>query len=82
MAEEAPIGNDEPRQAVLLPIADVINTAVPEQEEMAHFQHSIARFADFPRLRGLRWLPVFAALAAVAAPDAAEAARRQGRGGL
>jgi hypothetical protein len=28
MAEEAPIGNDEPRQVVPLPIADIINTAV------------------------------------------------------
>ena len=29
---------------------------------MTHFHRSIARFADFPRLRTLRWLPVFAAL--------------------
>jgi hypothetical protein len=28
MAEEAPIGNDEPLTRVLLPIRDVINTAV------------------------------------------------------
>ena len=45
---------------------------------MSTFDHSIARFAAFPRLRSLRWLPVFAALAAVAAPGTADAARRAG----
>ena len=63
MAEEAPIGNDEPRKAVLLLPGDVINIRGPEQEQMTHFHRSIARFADFPGLRALRWLPVFAALA-------------------
>ena len=38
---------------------------------MAHFHRSMTRFAAFPRLRGLRWLPVLAALAAMAAPEAA-----------
>jgi hypothetical protein len=46
---------------------------------MTHFQRSIARFAAFPRLRVLRWLPVFAALAAMAAPDIADAAPKGGR---
>jgi len=46
---------------------------------MARFHRSIARFAEFPRLRALRWLPVFAALAAMAAPDVADAAPRGGK---
>ncbi len=46
---------------------------------MAHFHRSITRFAAFPRLRALRWLPVFAALAAMAAPDVVEAAPRGGK---
>ena len=46
---------------------------------MAHFHRSITRFAAFPRLRALRWLPVLAALAAMAAPDAVEAAPRGGK---
>ena len=45
---------------------------------MTHFHRSIAPFAAFPRLRTLRWLPMFAALAAVAAPGSADAARRTG----
>ena len=45
---------------------------------MSTFDHSTARFAALPRLRSLRWLPVFAALAAVAAPSTADAARRTG----
>ncbi|KRR13883.1 hypothetical protein CQ12_34030 [Bradyrhizobium jicamae] len=40
---------------------------------MAHFDRSIAVTLVVPRLRRLRWLPVFAALAAVAVPAAAEA---------
>ena len=36
-------------------------------------------FAAFPRLRTLRWLPVFAALAVIAAPGTAEAAPRGGK---
>ena len=47
---------------------------------MAHFPRFIARFADFPRVRPLRWLPVFAALAAVAAPGGADAAARRAAG--
>ncbi|XSC44173.1 hypothetical protein ACF1BQ_042000 [Bradyrhizobium sp. RDT10] len=46
---------------------------------MAHFHRSIARFAEFPRLRTLCWLPVFAALAATAVPDIVEAAPRGGK---
>ena len=46
---------------------------------MAHFHRSVARFAAFPRLRVLRWLPVFAALAAMAVPDVVEAAPRGGK---
>jgi hypothetical protein len=46
---------------------------------MAHFHRSITRFAAFPCLRALRWLPVFAALAATAAPDIVEAATRGGK---
>ena len=46
---------------------------------MAHFHRSITRFAAFPRLGALRWLPVFAALAAMAAPDVVEAAPRGGK---
>ena len=46
---------------------------------MARFPRSIALFAEFPRLRTLRWLPVFAALAAMAAPDVVEAAPRGGK---
>ena len=42
---------------------------------MTRFQRSIALFAEFPRLRALRWLPVFAAMVA---PDVAEAAPRGG----
>jgi hypothetical protein len=52
-------------------------TSGPEQEQMAHFHRSITRFAAFPRLGALCWLPVFAALAATAAP--AEAAPRGGK---
>ncbi len=43
---------------------------------MTHSHRSIALFAAFPRLRTLRWLPVFAALAVMAAPGTAEAAPR------
>ena len=46
---------------------------------MTRFQRSIALFAEFPRLRALRWLPVFAAMVAMAAPDVAEAAPRGGK---
>jgi hypothetical protein len=46
---------------------------------MARFDRSIALFTELPRLRALRWLPVFATLAAVAAPDVAEAAPRGGK---
>jgi hypothetical protein len=46
---------------------------------MARFHRSIALFAEFPRLRALRWLPVFAAMVAMAAPDVAEAAPRGGK---
>ena len=48
---------------------------------MARFHRSIALFAAFPRLRTLRWLPLFAALAVMAAPDVAEAAPRGGKAG-
>jgi hypothetical protein len=51
----------------------------PEQEQMAHFDRSIARFAVFPRLRTLRWLAVFGALAAMAAPGTVEAAPKRGK---
>ena len=43
---------------------------------MTRFQRSIALFAEFPRLRALRWLPVFAVMVAIAAPATAEAAPR------
>jgi hypothetical protein len=46
---------------------------------MAHSHRSTARFAAFPRLRTLRWLPVFAALAAMAVPGTVEAAPRGGK---
>jgi hypothetical protein len=46
---------------------------------MARFHRSITRFAAFPRLGALRWLPVFAALAATMAPDIVEAAPRGGK---
>ncbi|MGY2902179.1 hypothetical protein [Bradyrhizobium sp. URHC0002] len=46
---------------------------------MARFHRSIALFAEFPRLRTQRWLPLFAALAVMAAPDVAEAAARGGK---
>jgi hypothetical protein len=45
---------------------------------MSHFHRLTAPFAAFPRLRTLRWLPMFAALAAVTASDSADAARRTG----
>ena len=48
---------------------------------MTHFDRSIARFAAFPRLRPLRWLPVVAALAAMVAPGSADAATRARAGG-
>ena len=80
MAEETPIGNDEPRGAMPLLPGDVINIPVAEQEEMTRFQRSIARFNAFPGLRSLRWLPVFAALAAVAVPGGADAAPRRAAG--
>ena len=48
---------------------------------MARFHRSIALFAEFPRLRALRLLPLFAALAVMAAPDVAEAAPRGGKAG-
>ena len=48
---------------------------------MARFPRSIALFAEFPRLRTLRWLLLFAALAVMAAPDVAEAAPRGGKAG-
>jgi hypothetical protein len=54
-------------------------TSGPEQEQMAHFDRSITRFAAFPGPRALRWLSVFAALAAMAAPVAVEAAPRGGK---
>jgi hypothetical protein len=56
-------------------------TSGPEDEQMARFHRSIALFAAFPRLRTLRWLPLFAALAVMAAPDVAEAAPRGGKAG-
>ena len=66
---------------VLLPIADVINIAVPEQDENDPFSSIDCPFCRlFPACARLRWLPVFAALAAVAAPDAAEAARGRAAG--
>ncbi|WP_374207861.1 hypothetical protein [Bradyrhizobium sp. 190] len=46
---------------------------------MSRFQRSTAYSNAFPRLRTLRWLPVFAALAAMAAPDIVEAAPRGGK---
>jgi hypothetical protein len=46
---------------------------------MTRFQRSIALFAEFPRLRALRWLPVFAVMVAIAAPATAEAAPRGGK---
>ena len=46
---------------------------------MARFHRSIARSAEFPGLRTLRWLPVFAALAVMAVPDVAGAAPRGGK---
>src|SRR5436190_21523337 len=46
---------------------------------MARFHRSIALFAEFPRLRALRWLPVFAVMVAIAAPATAEAAPRGGK---
>ena len=48
---------------------------------MTHFDRSIARFAAFPRLRTLRWLPVAAALAAMVATGSADAATRARAGG-
>jgi hypothetical protein len=54
-------------------------TSDPEQEQMTHFHRSITRFAAFPRVGALRWLPVFAVLAVAAAPDAVEAAPRGGK---
>jgi hypothetical protein len=45
---------------------------------MTRFQRSIALFAEFPRPRALRWLPVFAVMVAIAAPATAEAAPRGG----
>src|SRR5712675_37191 len=48
---------------------------------MTRFHRSIARFADFPSLRTLRWFPVFAALAVTALPATAEAATRTRGGG-
>jgi hypothetical protein len=45
---------------------------------MIYFHRLAAPFAAFPRLRTLRWLPMFAALAAVTAPGSADAARRTG----
>jgi hypothetical protein len=54
-------------------------TSGSEDEQMARFHRSIALFAEFPRLRTLRWLPLFAALAVMAAPDVAEAAPRGGK---
>ncbi|XIA65777.1 hypothetical protein ACFIOY_06090 [Bradyrhizobium sp. TZ2] len=46
---------------------------------MTHFHRSSVRLAAFPRLRTLRWLPVFAALAALAAPGTADAATKRGK---
>src|SRR4029434_10677770 len=46
---------------------------------MTRFQRSMALFAGFPRLRALRWLPVFAVMVAIAAPATAEAAPRGGK---
>ena len=46
---------------------------------MTRFQRSIALFAEFPRLRALRWLPVFAVMVAIAAPATAKAAPRGGK---
>ena len=48
---------------------------------MTHFDRSIARFAALPRVRTLRWLPVFAALVTAAAPVAADASTRMRAGG-
>jgi hypothetical protein len=54
-------------------------TSGPEDEQMARFHRSIAHFIEFPRLRALRWLPVFAALAVMAVHDVAGAAPRAGK---
>jgi hypothetical protein len=48
---------------------------------MTQFHRSIARFADFPNLRTLRWLPVLAAIAAAVVPSTADAATRTRGGG-
>jgi hypothetical protein len=47
---------------------------------MARFQQSTALFAEFPRLRALRWFSVLAALVAVATPGGADAAIRRAGG--
>src|SRR5437016_521621 len=78
MAEEASIGNDEPRRPTPLPITDVIN--IPSGVgTMTRFQRSIGSFDASPGLRTARWLPVLAALAVMAAPVSAEAAPRGAR---
>jgi len=52
-----------------------------EQENMTHFDRSIARFTGFSSLRSLRWLPLLAAIAAITAPVTANAGTRVRAGG-
>ena len=53
--------------------ADAISVAVKRQGKIMILDRSIAVFADFRRVRALRWISVAAALAAVAVPSAADA---------
>ena len=80
MAEDGPIGNDEPRRAALLPIAVMSSISRFGARKMTRFRAIDCLFDFLPGLRSLRWLPVLAALAAVAVSGEADAATRRAAG--
>jgi hypothetical protein len=78
MAERSQIGNDEPWNRVARQITGAISGVVKKQENMTIPARSIAFFADFTRMRTLRWIFAAAVLGAVATPGTAGAATRPG----
>ena len=73
MAEPGAIGNDEPWNRFVRHITRFDRITSLRQGEMTGSSRSIAVFADFRRLRALRWIFAAAALAAIAMPGAADA---------
>jgi hypothetical protein len=80
MAEPSQIGNAEPWHHMARHIPDAISGVVKKQGKMTRSAQPIAFFANFRRVRALRWILAAAVLAAmVGAPDVADAASRARR---